>query len=333
MRTVALCYQKARYARALAETLDQLNVGYQARVITNPSVSTLPYLVRERDDIVQTDELLRYGSIAALNRRFTGTPFVSHVQGWGDYLNAHGEHGLSKRLAIRLLTNFTLHHATAVLFVSRETRRMLSTQFDFPRWEYAKPVFDVEQYATRSGNEHDDNRLKILTVTNLRYQKKLDGIRTILEAIEPLFSEYDGLEYSIAGGGRYLEMLRSAVEQYSYADRVQVLGSRTDVPALLADADVFVYVSYLDSLGVVVLEAQAAGLPVIAGDVGGIPEAVGDAGIICSPTPAGVRMAVRTILDRPELRDALGAHAEEKMARYRVQQTLKHVALWDSILS
>jgi glycosyltransferase involved in cell wall biosynthesis len=59
------------------------------------------------------------------------------------------------------------------------------------------------------------------------------------------------------------------------ASRAVVLtGIRRDVPALLAASDVFVMSSLWEGLGLVFLEAMAAGLPVLATRVSGVPEVV-----------------------------------------------------------
>ena len=62
--------------------------------------------------------------------------------------------------------------------------------------------------------------------------------------------------------------LRPQLEQLAVnlgiAERVQFLGWREDVPALLADADLLVCPSLHEPLGNVVIEAWSAGLPVVA---------------------------------------------------------------------
>jgi glycosyltransferase EpsF len=45
---------------------------------------------------------------------------------------------------------------------------------------------------------------------------------------------------------------------------IRFLGERTDIPDLLSAMDVFVFPSWTEGLGIVALEAQAAGLPVVA---------------------------------------------------------------------
>jgi len=77
----------------------------------------------------------------------------------------------------------------------------------------------------------------------------------VLRALQPLFEEYPTLQYRVAGGGQYLDALRKYLGDYEYADRVTVLGFVEAVEGEFASANAFVYVSFLDSYGTVVLEA------------------------------------------------------------------------------
>ena len=52
-------------------------------------------------------------------------------------------------------------------------------------------------------------------------------------------------------------------------DRIRFLCDRTDIPALLGNADIFVLPSRYEGFGLVLLEAMAAGVPVVAADVDG----------------------------------------------------------------
>jgi len=74
-----------------------------------------------------------------------------------------------------------------------------------------------------------------------------------------------------------------------------------------------------EPFGLVALEAMAAGRPVIASDVGGLSELVvdGTTGIL---VPGGDRVALRdsisSLVDRPDLRERMGAAGRERAADY-----------------
>ncbi len=332
MKKVGLWYQKSHYADILSETINSLDCGYEAQVLPNEPTAAVRKLTASRFDLVETDELLRYGSIAALLGSLQDTPFVAHVKGWDDYLNSHDQYGLTEQVVIKSLTKYCLRNVDALMFVTRKTKEMFETEFSLSSTvRYGMPVFDTTAYSDAQP-DRDIEDFCVLTVTNLRYEEKLAGVERILEGLRGRFADGHDLTYRIAGGGQYLDELRQLVAEYSYSDSVEILGYREDVPQLLAGADLFVYVSFLDSLATTVLEAQAAGLPVIASDTGGIPEAVGEAGIVCSPTAAAVEQSVQNLLTNQSLRGELAAYAGRRMRDYQRQQAFKHVEFWDCVV-
>lgn len=332
MKKVVLWYQKSHYADILAETINSLDCGYEAQVLPDEPTAAIRTLTTSQFDIIETDELLRYGSVAALLGSLRDIPFLAHVKGWDDYLNSHSQYGLPEMVAIKSLTKYCLRHVDALMFVTRKTKEMFETGFSLSSTvRYGMPVFDTALY---SNAQADDNigGFSVLTVTNLRYEEKLAGVERILEGLRGRFADGHELTYRIAGGGQYLDELRQLVADYPYSDSVEVLGYREDVPQLLAGADLFVYVSFLDSLATTVLEAQAAGLPVIASDTGGIPEAVGEAGIVSPPTAAAVGHSMQNLLENQSLREELAEYASRRMRDYQRQQAFKHVEFWDCVI-
>ncbi len=87
---------------------------------------------------------------------------------------------------------------------------------------------------------------------------------------------------------------------------VELLGYRTDVPELLAAADVLVVSSRWEARSLVVQEALRAGVPVVSTAVGGIPELVGDAAVLVpGGDAAALGRAVRELLADPGRRARL----------------------------
>lgn len=74
--------------------------------------------------------------------------------------------------------------------------------------------------------------------------------------------------------------------QLKLGKRLQFLGYRTDIPALMAAADIFVLPSYFEGLPMVIIEAMLCGLPVVATDIKGSRELVqhGQTGLLVPPT-------------------------------------------------
>lgn len=68
----------------------------------------------------------------------------------------------------------------------------------------------------------------------------------------------------MVGDGPSREALIRAVHEWGLTDRIRIVGIRQDVPALMRAADVLLFPSAQEGLGMVAVEAQAAGLPVLA---------------------------------------------------------------------
>lgn len=121
-----------------------------------------------------------------------------------------------------------------------------------------------------------------------------------------------GVRLLVVGGGPLADQLAAEVGRLGIADRVTFLGSRDDVPDLLAAMDCLVLCSKTEGLPLAPIEAMAAGRPVIVTDVGGCRELIaeGAVGYVVPPGDAATladRMA-RLLTDEP-LRRRMGAAA------------------------
>src|SRR5581483_6622166 len=92
------------------------------------------------------------------------------------------------------------------------------------------------------------------------------------------------------------------------------LGARTDVPALLAAADVVVVPSRWEGQPLIIQETLQAGRPLVASRVGGIPTLTGEDAALLVPAadPDRLASAVRSVLDDPALAAKLEAAAQDR---------------------
>ena len=65
----------------------------------------------------------------------------------------------------------------------------------------------------------------------------------------------------------YEQSIKGLVRQLELTERVKFLGSRADVPELLAAADLYIMPSLQEAHSVAVLEALASGIPILASDI------------------------------------------------------------------
>jgi len=70
----------------------------------------------------------------------------------------------------------------------------------------------------------------------------------------------------LIGRGKMEKELRKQAESLGISDHVRFLISRDDIPELLKAMDVFILPSRFEGLGIVLIEAQAAGLPCVVSD-------------------------------------------------------------------
>lgn len=142
------------------------------------------------------------------------------------------------------------------------------------------------------------------------------GADVLLRALALLPRErYPDLKLVVVGDGPQRGELEQLIRALDLADRIEMLGTRHDVPDLLATMDIFALPSRREGLPLALLEAMAAGLPVVASAVGGVPEAITSAelGLLVPPEdPAALSQAIARLADDAETRAALGRSARRR---------------------
>jgi len=140
---------------------------------------------------------------------------------------------------------------------------------------------------------------------------KLKGVELLIEAIKLVAKELPNVKLLIVGQGPLKDKLMKCIKDCSLEDNVLLIGPRPHsvIPLYLAASDVLVHPSLAESLGRVLLEAQAVAKPVVAFKIGGIREAVrnGVTGILVKPYDvAEFAKAIITLLKNPELARRMG---------------------------
>jgi len=113
----------------------------------------------------------------------------------------------------------------------------------------------------------------------------------------------------VGGGSPVFEEVRAYVHEKKLDGRVHLMGTRRDVPNLLAGFDLFALATEQEASGTVFVEAAAAGLPVVGTRVGGVSEMMqeGLTGLLVPPRdPAALRAALARLIDDPALRCKMG---------------------------
>ncbi len=300
-------------------------------VTTIPAVVAVArYIRREEFDIVHTHST-EAGIIGRFAARLAGTPAVVHtVHGvpFADDRNTALERfvlGCERRAAP--MTDRIVVNADAIAedYLSRgigepEQYTTVYSGIDIDAFQGVDPAPDV-----------DGDGLCVLMVGRLAKGK---GFDVLLDALDRL--DRADLSVYIVGDGPRREWIEDEVRSRGLDDIVELLGYRSDVPAIMAACDVFVLPSYREGTPRVITEAMASVLPVVATDIAGIPEQVadGESGYLLQPGDA-VALSERLgeLLDSPERRQAFGERGRERVTRFSLSQMNQDLdAVYQSLL-
>jgi glycosyltransferase involved in cell wall biosynthesis len=117
---------------------------------------------------------------------------------------------------------------------------------------------------------------------------------------------------------RYFRQVQETATELGIADRVRFLGQRSDVPQLLAGADIFCQPNEgPEPFGIVFVEALWAGRPVVTTAIGGALEIVDDScGLRVAPgNSTELAAALEQLIASPALRSRMGAAGPARAKR------------------
>lgn len=123
----------------------------------------------------------------------------------------------------------------------------------------------------------------------------------------------------LASDQAYFDEMRATAARLELGDRVRFVGQRSDVPRVLAGADVFCQPNqWSEGLSIAWLEAAQAALPIVTMNLGTAPEFVGDvAGILVPPGDVdALAAALRRLVADPALRARLGAGGRDRVREW-----------------
>ena len=157
------------------------------------------------------------------------------------------------------------------------------------------------------------------TVGNLRKQKNHQMFVEVIDAVMPRFEGLRGVIAGQAVTGQHdvAQGVRAAIESKGLSEKLLLLGSCSQVRALMQRFSVFCLTSDYEGMPNVVLEAMAMGRPVVATRVGDVPELVeqGRSGFLVEPGDVqGFAHSVAHLLSDPALAARFGAAGRERVA-------------------
>ncbi len=156
------------------------------------------------------------------------------------------------------------------------------------------------------------------------------GQEFLLRAMALLTESQPDLHCLLIGEGEMLEELRELAGSLGIAERVHLLGFRSDAILLINAMDILILPSIAkEGLGLALVEAALLGKPTIASNAPGIDEAVQDgvSGILVPPgNPSELASALERLLADPALRMRMG-----EAGRQRALETFTVPAMTDQV--
>lgn len=202
---------------------------------------------------------------------------------------------------------------------------------------------DVERFARADGGPLR-TRLSLdpgdMLVGMVGRLEEIKGPGVLLEAFAGLAGEFPRARLAFVGEGRLDKPLRARAQALGLSGRVDFLGSRGDIPSVMAALDILALPSLSEGLPFALLEAMASGKAVAASAVGRVPailrpESGPENGLLVPPgAPNALASALATLLNDNALRERLGRSSRQFVRNHHNQQAMleSYQALYRHVL-
>ena len=296
-------------------------------------VGRLARLIRRRGvRLVHANEFIS-NFVALLAARAAGVPVIVNRVDLG-----HLRDGFGARH--RSVEKWMSRHADAVCANAEGVRRVcIEEEGSAPERTFVvRNGLDLERFDALAARPLQGplpaGRPLVAVVANLWPVK---GHRTLVEAIARVHAENPGARFALVGEGPERPFLERRIADLRLQAVVELLGTRYDVPAILARADAACLASHAEGLPNAIMEAMAASLPVVATAVGGTPELVipGETGFLApSGDPGQLAGALLRVLGDPEDARRMGGRGRRLIAaEYSLDRlAAAHGAMYRAVL-
>jgi glycosyltransferase involved in cell wall biosynthesis len=311
---VGACAEGPLLRDVRAEGFRVISVPFVRRLSPVAHVRAFWSLVRllraEKPDLVHAHMPIS-GFLARLAARIAGVPKVAYT--CHGFLFNHVSSSLPRR-GLSLVMEWLAARVTDVFLTvseaeARDARRLgIAANPQAVRNGRDPAVFRPDAGARARIREElgvAEDQVVVIAVSRLVWHKGYPELAAAMRLVPEAELWVVGERLDTDRGADMGALLRSA----ELGGRLRMLGYRSDIPALLAAADVFTLPSRFEGLPMSVIEAMLTGLPVVATNVRGPAEQVveGETGF---QVPAGDAAALAAALGRlvhdPGLRERMG---------------------------
>lgn len=246
-----------------------------------------------------------------------GIPCIYTVHGWG-WRGLGAVKGSAVFLVEKILSFIP---KTSLIYVSHSVERDALKKLFIKKVKGGVIHNGVADFLDQGNSQPSQTALKILMPARVSAAK---DHATLIRAFEEL--KFPSHLFLCGEGTDSVEFFRVAKSMAPKRSKdIFFLGSRSDMPELLNNSDIFVLTSNFEALPISIIEAMSAGKAIIASDVGGVRELIED-GLNGLCVGRGSVNKVVEALNRfvdPSLRKKCGEEARKK---YLLNFTTKDMA-------
>lgn len=250
---------------------------------------------------------------------------------------------IENKLPQKIISKISFYRLDALIAISSNVKNSLKGVVPEGKVKIIPPLIDFKRFSSiKREYSKDSGNFTLLYVGNLSKSK---GLHVLLEALAMVKSRYPdiklllGLDMPVQTFNSIRTEIHEKIEQLRLTDNIVPLGIIENLPAVMAESDIFV-APFTDTYGpadypLVLLEAMASGLPVIATSVGGIPEIIknGKNGLLIKPKdPKALAEAILYLFNEEE-RKTLGRNGRRLIEKISNKIVDKYIDLYYSITS
>lgn len=192
-----------------------------------------------------------------------------------------------------------------IIFVSNDAKTGFDSLYHLSAEKYAVHynIIDADRIRRLSQmcTAEQKKRFTICMLGRLNTQKRHDRAISVAKTLKELGYDF---ELWIIGDGELRGKIEKQINEAGLQDVVKLKGFINPPYSMLAQADIFLNTSEAEGFSLVVAEAFCLGIPVVSTNVSGPRELLGDSeyGILTSQEEKDIASAVRTMMDKPQLR-------------------------------
>jgi len=271
------------------------------------------------------------GAFGRLTGHKTKTKVIYTAHGFHFYKGAPLKNWLLYYPVEKLLSRWT----DVLITINKEDYMLAKNKMHAKKVYYVPGVgIDVVKFANKMVDK-DKKRAELgvptdafllLSVGELNKNKNHEVVIRALAQIKD-----EKIHYAIAGQGKLKKYLCKLATDLGIADRVHLLGYRTDIAELYKAADVCVFPSIREGFGLAAIEGMACGLPLIGSNNRGTGEYLenGKNGFVCEFNDSkSFANAISNLYKDFELRLKMGTLNENKAKSFDIElinQLMKNI--------